>query len=119
MKIITLCGSTKFKEAFQFFNSYLTMHGNLVFSVAMWSHDKHGELTPIAKKHLDRIHFAKILASDEIYVLDVGGYIGESTEAEIEWAYMNNKVVRYLSNEFKEWEQNKDNLAKIFKSVRR
>lgn len=37
-QIITLCGSTKFKEAYQFMNSYLTMRGFLVFSVAMWSH---------------------------------------------------------------------------------
>ena len=117
MKIITLCGSTRFKEAFQFFNSYLTMQGNLVFSVAMWSHDGHFEPTATQKKHLDRIHFAKILKSDEIYVLDEDGYTGESTEAEIEWAYMNNKKVKYLSVEFPEWNKQKDNLKNFFKGV--
>ncbi len=109
MKVITLCGSTKFKKAFQFFNAHLTLkEGALVFSVAMWSYDKKIEPALDQKKHLDRIHFAKIIKSDEIYVLDVGRYVGESTQAEIEWAYMNDKKVRYLSVEWPEWNEEID-----------
>lgn len=104
--IITLCGSTKFKEAYQFMNAFLTMKGHLVFSVAMWSHaDKDGwEPSPHQKLHLDRVHFSKILVSSEIIVLDVNNYIGTSTMAEIQWARLHGITVKYLLADFPKWE---------------
>lgn len=101
--IITLCGSTKFKKAYEFFNAYHTMKGSLVFSVALFFHDHNVMLSDTQKLHLDRIHFGKILASDEIYVLDEGGYIGESTRAEIEWATLNLIPIKYMSEDFPYW----------------
>jgi hypothetical protein len=54
----------------------------------------------LTKAKLDVLHFAKIDLSDEILVLDCdGGYIGESTEREIEYARMRGKAIRYLSRE--------------------
>lgn len=47
---------------------------------------------------MNKVHFDKILLSDEILVLNVGGYIGESTKNEINYAIKNKKVIRYLEN---------------------
>jgi hypothetical protein len=102
-RTITLCGSTRFKRAWLEWNARLTLAGNVVFSVAMWSHDVRIEPTEEQKITLDEIHKAKIDRSNEIFVLDVGGYIGSSTRSEIEHAERTGKPVRYLSREFPEW----------------
>lgn len=97
--IITLCGSTKFKKEFEEWNRKLTMAGHVVISVSCFGHFDNIGHTDEEKKHLDRIHFLKILKSDCIFVLDVNDYIGESTKNEIEWAKLNNKGICYLSQE--------------------
>ena len=48
---------------------------------------------------LDDMHKRKIDMSDSIYVINFGGYIGQSTHSEIEYAKANGKEVRYLENE--------------------
>ena len=45
---------------------------------------------------LDDMHKRKIDMADAIYVINVGGYIGESTRSEIEYAQRNGKIVYYL-----------------------
>jgi hypothetical protein len=100
---ITLCGSTRFKKAFAEWNARLTLEGNVVYSVAMWSHGARIDPTEEQKKLLDEVHLAKIDNSDEVFVLDVGGYIGESTRREIAHAEKTGKAVRYLSKEFPGW----------------
>lgn len=47
---------------------------------------------------LDEMHKQKIDMSDEIYVINVGEYIGESTKSEIEYAKTKNKKISYLEN---------------------
>lgn len=103
MKVITLCGSTRFKVAYQEWNARLTLAGNVVFSVAMWSHSDVMKPTDDQKILLDKIHLEKIDRSDEIFVLDVGKYIGESTRREIAHAEKTGKRVRYLSVEHPSW----------------
>lgn len=100
---ITLCGSTRFKKAWMEWNARLTLQGHVVYSVAMWSHDVRIEPTDEQKHLLDKVHLGKIDNSDEIFVLDVNGYIGNSTRGEIDYAKSQNKKVRYLSEEFPEW----------------
>jgi hypothetical protein len=78
-RVITLCGSTKYEDYFRLVNRYLTLAGNIVFSVG---HFPHGE----SKVLLDEVHKGKIDLSDCIYVINPGGYIGESTWSEIEYA---------------------------------
>ena len=98
-KVITLCGSTRFKDAFESANKRLTLEGNVVLSVGLFSHaEENGEewANNGTKDMLDAIHRQKIDMSDEIMVINVGGYIGSSTRSEIEYAKKNNKVVRYL-----------------------
>ena len=54
---------------------------------------------PGTKEMLDDMHKRKIDMADEIYVINVGGYIGESTRSEIEYAKKNGREVRYLEEE--------------------
>ena len=96
-KVITLCGSTRFKDAFIEAQKRLTLEGNIVISVGLFGHSGDDEVwTPGTKDMLDDMHKRKIDMDDEIYVINVGGYIGESTRGEIEYAKKNGRGVRYL-----------------------
>lgn len=98
-KVITLCGSTKFKEQYLEVQKRLTLEGNIVISVGLFGHSGDNEVwTEGTKAMLDDMHKRKIDMADEIFVINVGGYIGESTRKEIEYAIQNNRSVRYLEN---------------------
>ena len=95
--VITLCGSTRFKEQFIEAQKRLTLEGNIVISVGLFGHSGDDEVwTEGTKEMLDDMHKRKIDMADAIYVINVGGYIGESTRSEIEYAKRNGKEVRYL-----------------------
>lgn len=97
MKIITLCGSTKFKKEFEEVNKKLTLEGNLVISVGLFEHS--GDIiTEEQKVMLDDLHKRKIDLAEEIFVINVGGYIGSSTRSEIEYAIKTGKDVNYLED---------------------
>lgn len=108
--IITLCGSTRFKDEFMEAQKRLTLEGNIVISVGLFGHSgdsevwenmDEGTLTK-TKEMLDDMHKRKIDMADEIYVINVGGYIGSSTRSEIEYAIATGKPVRYLEDVQKE-----------------
>lgn len=99
MKVITLCGSTKFKNEFEQANAYLTLQGNIVMSVAFFEQSEGYPLTEEQAELLGTIHLKKIDLSDEIFVIDAGGYIGSSTPKEIEYARKNGKTVRFYTEE--------------------
>ena len=86
-KIVTLCGSTRFKEQFIEVQKRLTLEGCIVISVGMFGHSGDEEVwKPGVKDMLDDMHLRKIDIADEIFVINVGGYIGESTRREIAYA---------------------------------
>ena len=96
-KVITLCGSTRFKEQFLEAQKRLTLDGNIVISVGLFGHSGDEEVwTAGTKEMLDEMHKRKIDMADAIYVINVGGYIGSSTRSEIEYAQKNGKEVMYL-----------------------
>ena len=103
-KVITLCGSTRFRDAFMEAQKKLTLEGNIVISVGLFGHSGDSEVwegmsedtLTQTKRMLDDMHKRKIDLSDEIFVINVGGYIGESTRSEIEYARRTGKAVRYL-----------------------
>jgi hypothetical protein len=110
-KIVCLCGSTRFYETFQRANYEETMAGKIVLSVGFYRPSPesqservrykgtHGEswgCTPAQKLALDELHKRKIDIADEVLVLNVGGYIGESTRSEIIYAQDHGKPVRWL-----------------------
>ncbi len=100
-KVITLCGSTKFKEDFLRKQEELTLKGYIVLSVGVFVHDDNIEVTEEQKVELDKIHKDKIRMSDAIYVINKDNYIGESTKSEIEFAKELNKTVMYMEEEEK------------------
>ena len=103
-KVITLCGSTRFKDEFMRVQKELTLNGNIVISVGLFGHSgdnevwenmDEGTLTK-TKEMLDDMHKRKIDMADEIFVINVNGYIGSSTKSEIEYAKKTGKKVNYL-----------------------
>lgn len=103
-KVITLCGSTRFKDEFLRVQKELTLKGNIVISVGLFGHSGDDEVwdgmdegtLSKTKEMLDDMHKRKIDMADEIFVINVGGYIGDSTRSEIEYAVKNRKKVNYL-----------------------
>ena len=96
-KVITLCGSTKFKDEFMRVQKELTLAGNIVISVGLFGHSGDKEVwTEGTKEMLDDMHKRKIDMADEIFVVNVDGYIGESTKSEIKYAKEHGKKVNYL-----------------------
>jgi len=99
--IVCLCGSTRFYPTFQKANFQETMAGRIVLSVGFYPHaqdDAHGGdlgVTPEQKVALDRLHFRKIDLADEVLVLNVDGYVGDSTRNEIRYAREQGKRLRW------------------------
>ncbi len=96
--IITLCGSIKFKDEFIKLQEKLTLEGNIVFTPNFFNNIKKENMDLETKKMLDKMHRQKIDMSDEIYVINPGGYIGESTKSEIEYAKAKGKKISYLES---------------------
>lgn len=103
-KVITLCGSTRFKDEFMEVQKQLTLTGNIVISVGLFGHSGDNEVWENmdegtlmrTKEMLDDMHKRKIDMADEIYVINVEGYIGSSTRSEIDYVKAAGKPVRYL-----------------------
>jgi hypothetical protein len=102
-KIVCLCGSTRFSEAFQKVQFDETMANNIVLTIGcnmksdteLFKDYSEQQLKEI-KTRLDELHKRKIDLADEVLILNVGGYIGESTRSEIEYARAHNKPIKYL-----------------------
>lgn len=105
-KVVTLCGSTRFKEQFMEVQKRLTLAGYIVISVGLFGHAGDQEVwdgmdegtLSKTKEMLDDMHKRKIDMADEIYVINVGGYIGDSTRSEIQYAEEHGKNVRYYED---------------------
>lgn len=95
-EIICLCGSTKFYDEFQQANHDLTLAGKIVLAVGVFPHMEGRLHNSPAKIALDDLHKRKIDLADRILVLNVHGYIGESTRSEIEYAKEIGRRVDYL-----------------------
>ena len=98
-KVITLCGSTKFKDDFIRVQKELTLQGNIVISVGLFGHSGDDEaFTEDTKKMLDDMHKRKIDMSDAIYVINRDDYIGASTFSEIVYAIGHKKEIYFMEN---------------------
>lgn len=96
-RIVCLCGSTRFKQAFIEANFRETMAGRIVLSVGWYSHADAVVYRPSAeeKAALDELHLCKIDLADEVLAINVGGYIGESTRRELIHARSLGKPIRW------------------------
>lgn len=101
-RVICLCGSTRFIEQFATTTWELERAGNIVLGctlLPLWycgCAEHFGEKTG-TKAQCDEHHLRKIDLADEVLVLDIGGYIGNSTRREIAYAEAHGKTVRYAS----------------------
>lgn len=94
--VVTLCGSTRFVDAWQSMNLWLTLRGIITLSVGAFVHDDALGITAGQKEMLDELHKRKIDMASVVLILNVGGYIGDSTRSEIEYAEWHEKPVVYL-----------------------
>lgn len=97
VKIITICGSLNFMEEIKFNTEKLALAGNCVLSIIYPTKNKN-DYKPDELELLGLLHKQKIDMSDAIFVVNVGGYIGSSTQSEIEYAKQNNKEIIYLES---------------------
>jgi NifB/MoaA-like Fe-S oxidoreductase len=96
--IVCLCGSTRFGEMFRYVNQRETLAGKIVLAPGCFQGDAVLEVLPRVKQQLDELHLHKIALADEILVVNVGGYIGQSTRREIAYARQQGKWVRWLES---------------------
>lgn len=97
-KIITLCGSTKFKSDFDRINKELTLNNKIILQPGCYVHNDNIIISEEEKINLDILHKEKILMSDCIFVINKNNYIGSSTKSEIEYATKLNKPIFYMEN---------------------
>lgn len=98
-RVVCLCGSTRFLQAFQDAMLQETLTGKIVLSIGCNTKSDDDLLragVQIDKQSLDLLHLFKIDLADEVLVLNVGGYIGESTRREVQYALRQGKVLRWL-----------------------
>lgn len=93
---ICLCGSTRFKDKFFEVARNFTLKGCIVTMPLVFVHSGDEDIDEIQKKYLDEVHKAKIADADMIYIINVDGYIGNSTRSEINWATELGKKIEYL-----------------------
>lgn len=97
-KIICLCGSTKFKKEFEEVNKEFTLKGYIVLAPVIFEHSDNMQFDEITKQNFIELHKRKIDMADEVYIIDVNGYMDKSTEYEYEYAKANNKIIRFYSH---------------------
>lgn len=101
-KIVCFCGSTRFAQEFMIQRWLLEKQGIITLGINILPNgyfqnsDHHGAEQGGVKHILDELHKRKIDISDEIFILNVGGYVGDSTRAELEYAITTNKPIKYL-----------------------
>ena len=94
---VCLCGSTRFGDAFREANLQETLDGKIVLTVGCdFKSDSALSVAPEIKERLDALHLQKISLADEVLILNVNGYIGESTARELRHAVELGKSVRFL-----------------------
>jgi hypothetical protein len=111
-KIVCLCGSTRFSATFREANLRETLAGNIVLTVGCDTKsdtDLFGGKLPeeqtAIKTRLDALHFRKIELANEVLILDVDGYIGDSTRRELNHAHELGKSIRFWSDENPNWSE--------------
>ena len=101
-RIVCLCGSTRFAQAFEKANLDESLNGKIVLSVCCMTQSNEElqkVITPERKRRLDYLHLEKIRLSDEVLILNIDGYVGESTFGEFLFAYGLGKTIAFLETD--------------------
>lgn len=96
--IICLIGSSRFRRAFVLEGHRLETTGHLVLCMTFFQHSDNIDVSPEQREILRRVDRKRIDLSDEVCVINVGGYVGEDTRKEIEYAESCGKKITYLEN---------------------
>lgn len=104
-KVVCLCGSSKWPDVHMQVMMQETLAGRIVIPMGLYGHadfpsgaktaTNDGDEATAIKQMLDHLHFSKIDLADEIYVVNLGGYLGNSTKREVDYALKQGKVVRW------------------------
>ena len=97
-EVVCLCGSTRFKDEYLAEQERLTMEGKIFLTVGLFGHADGVDLSRGEKRMLDELHKRKIDLADRVHVIDVDGYVGESTRSEIAYARSRGTPVTYYSD---------------------
>lgn len=100
-EVVTICGSSKFKDEILAEVARLTLDGALVISLGVFGHHDLPDYNwdtdaSDLKTMLDALHKQKIDMADAVHVVNPGGYYGESTRREIEYARLVGKFVTFM-----------------------
>ena len=98
MKVITVCGSYKFKKEMNEIAEKMALKGNCMLTPIELTKPNKEAYTKEEALMIDKMHKEKIKLSDAILVVNVNGYIGNSTKSEIEFAKSLNKEVLYYTD---------------------
>ena len=101
MKIITLCGSLKFKKEMMIVAEKMTLEGNCIIT-PVYPILENYDRTEEQLKKLKEAHFKRIELSDAILVINVNNYIGNSTNLEIDYAKKLGKEIIYYTDLIKD-----------------
>lgn len=111
-KIVCLCDSTRFMDIWREAGFLEEMKGNIVLTINISLKDADKMLAGLPDKeklHIkaraDELHLRKIELADEILVLNVGGYVGNSTQQEIDYARMLGKKIRWWEHDIPTWKK--------------
>jgi len=94
--IVTLCGSRRFQEVFDYQFEKLTKEGKIVLTPAIFKMRSPCQMTAAEHAVFDEVHHQKMMLSDEVMIINKAGYIGEDTQKEINWCLAHNLNVTYL-----------------------
>lgn len=103
-QIVTLCGSSKFKDEFDYVAKVFTYHGWIVLSMCYFTHYEKTKGDPFVdrfdriKPELDVLHKCKIDLADVVFIVNADGYIGASTQDEYKYALAVGKPVATFLN---------------------
>lgn len=99
-QVVTLCGSTKFKDEFMNVARNLTFAGNIVLNLGAFIKADGLKIDAHQKQLLMSMQKQKIDMSESIVVINVGRYVGESTKEEIEYARKQGKKILYIEKPY-------------------
>ena len=94
VKVITICGSMRYAKEMMKISEELELKKGYAVIQCVYNVDGL-KYEGVDASILDKIHRKKIDISDAIYVVNIDGYIGNSTKKEIEYAMNNGKEVLY------------------------
>jgi len=99
MKIITVCGSMRFIKEMMEITEKVELQGNcMLIPIYNPNRPDKDSFTEEEALVIDNMHKERIKLADAILVVNVDGYIGNSTKSEIEFAKQLNKEVIYYTD---------------------